>query len=178
MKTVSEITEAIRGKETYNYRASTYTMFGDVLVRVSDHLPKVCNIRENNEDVKNIFFVFAESDVTEREADDFFASTLKEYNCDYIIIDDSYDYTVEDMRKYNTVERSMQLNEGIVEVEYCYENEEIMSVKFNDMEVKDILGDEDFTKIEDYFNENMREFMAEDDSSHGDDLYSAGREDF
>jgi hypothetical protein len=82
------------------------------------------------------------------------------------------------MRKYNTVERSMQLNEGIVEVEYCYENEEIMSVKFNDMEVKDILGDEDYTKIEDYFNENMREFLAEDDSSHGDDLYSAGREDF
>jgi hypothetical protein len=97
MKTVLEITEAIRKRDVLGYRASTYQMVGDVLVRISDHLPKVSNIRENNEDEKNIFFIFAESDVTEREATSFFESNLKEYNCDFMIIDDSYDFTIEDI---------------------------------------------------------------------------------
>lgn len=99
MKTIAEITAAIREKESFGYKASTYTMIGDVLVRVSNHLPKTYNIHDNNEDVKNIFFVFAESDLSEKQVEDYLNDNLKSYNVDFIIIDDSFDFTANDIFK-------------------------------------------------------------------------------
>ena len=99
MKTIAEITEAIRERESFGYKASTYQMIDDVLVRVSNHIPKIWNIQNNNEGQDKFFFIFAESDVTEQEVNDFIESEMSDYDVDFVIIDDSYDFTIEDIIK-------------------------------------------------------------------------------
>jgi hypothetical protein len=96
MKTVEEITTAIRGKERMGYTTSTYTMFGDTLVRVSNHLPKSSNLLEHHEEGTKIFLIFAESDLNERTIEKHIESELEAYfDVEYMIIDDSFDFTTD-----------------------------------------------------------------------------------
>lgn len=96
MKTVEEITTAIRGKERMGYTASTYTMFGDTVVRVSNHLPKACNLLEYNERGTKIFLIFAECDLNVRKIEKHIEEELEDYfEVDYMIIDDSFEFTTD-----------------------------------------------------------------------------------
>lgn len=98
MKTVEEITTAIRGKERMGYTTSTYTMFGNTLVRVSNHLPKACNLLEYNERGTKVFLIFAESDLNERTIEKHILTELDEYfEVEYMLIDDFFDFTTENI---------------------------------------------------------------------------------
>jgi len=97
MKTVESITTALRAKELHTYTASTYTMMNDTLVRVSNHLPNSSNISENNEGVERIFLIFAESDLNELQVDKHIEKELYNYEVEYMIINDSFDFSIEDI---------------------------------------------------------------------------------
>jgi cellulose biosynthesis protein BcsQ len=99
MKSVIEITEALRQKDMLGYKTSTYQMIDDVLVRVSNHLPQVYNVESNNEGIEKIFFIFAEPDLTQREIESHLEQEFSNNKYDYVLIDDSYDYTREDVLK-------------------------------------------------------------------------------
>lgn len=104
MKSVEEITTAIRGKERIGYTTSTYTMVNETLVRVSNHLPKAQNLIENNDGVKKVFLILAETNLTEREIESYIESELEQYfEVEYLLIDESFDFTIEQI--FNMIEQ-------------------------------------------------------------------------
>lgn len=94
--TIEQITTAIRGKERMTYTTSTYTMVGDVLVRVSNHLPKECNFYENNQqEVSRVFFIFAECNLSQKEVETYLEKEFSNYNFDFMIVEENDDYPIE-----------------------------------------------------------------------------------
>jgi hypothetical protein len=101
MNTINEITKAIRNSDFFfNTKSSTYTMVEDVLVRVSDHLPNKYNLISYNEDVQKVFLIFAETELTEREVSNYIDEELRSFDVDYIIIDGSFDYTLDNIKNF------------------------------------------------------------------------------
>ena len=92
MSTVTEIANEIKGLNQTCYLASAYTMVGDVLVRVSNHLPKVYNLEENNEGVEKLFLIFTECDLTERQIENYIESDLHRYQVSYMLVEEGDNY--------------------------------------------------------------------------------------
>jgi len=95
MKTVLEIANEIKGLNQTGYCASAYTMVDDVLIRVSNHLPKVYNLQENNEDLKKLFLIFTECNLTEREIERYIETDLHQYEVSYILVQEGDNYDKE-----------------------------------------------------------------------------------
>ena len=94
MITIEEINNMILGNKN-NWFKSSYKMFDDKLVRVSNHLPNSSNFSNLNEDVERLFLIFVESDLTELKVQKFIESDLSSYEVDYLIIDEENQFTEE-----------------------------------------------------------------------------------
>jgi hypothetical protein len=100
MRTIPEITRELRNTEFINYSgSSTYSMMNDVLVRVSDHLPSPWTM-EYNEGVEKMFFIFAECDLKEGVIQNHLEENYSDIEYDYMIMDGSYDFTIEQILNY------------------------------------------------------------------------------
>jgi hypothetical protein len=99
--TIEEITTAIRGKERMTYTTSTYTMVDDVLVRISNHLPKECNFYEyDQQNVNRVFFIFAECNLTQREIESYLEKEFANYNFDFMIVEENDEYSIEILKHF------------------------------------------------------------------------------
>ena len=101
MKTITEIFTSITN-ESALVEKSLYASFGDCKLRVSDHLPCVSQTINNNEE-KNIFFVFVNANYTESEIQDRLSEIEeKGINTDYAIIenDDDVYFAVLQAKRY------------------------------------------------------------------------------
>jgi hypothetical protein len=90
MSTINNIYNELTGLDT-TISKSLYFQKENKLVRISDHLPRVCNIICSNEDIKSIFLVFV-GYVNESDIQDI--SKNLEYNgieCDYTIVEEEED---------------------------------------------------------------------------------------
>lgn len=101
MKTITEIFNIITN-ESALVEKSLYASFGDCKLRVSDHLPCASQTINNNEE-KNIFFVFVTANYTESEIQDRLSEIEeKGINTDYAIIenDDDVYFAVLQAKRY------------------------------------------------------------------------------
>lgn len=95
--TTEEITTLLRGKERMGYTASTYTMFDEnTLVRVSNHLPKEVNFWKNEQqNVERVFFIFAESNLNQRQVEKYLEEEFSNYNYDFMIVEEGESYDLD-----------------------------------------------------------------------------------
>ena len=100
MKTIEEVTKALKGSERAKGYCSNYLMIDDVLVRISNHLPNRCNFQENNNGVENIFLIFCESELTERSVEEYIDVELRDYKVGYLIINEEFDFTLENIKHF------------------------------------------------------------------------------
>ena len=88
MKTYTLLSEI--SNEHANSASSCYFQVENLLVRVSDHLPKIVNFEEYNENQKNILLVFTDTDLTEKEIENFIEKEMSDFFVEYVIYDENY----------------------------------------------------------------------------------------
>ncbi len=90
MTAVNKITEWIsRNIDNGFIGKSNYLEIDNVLVRISNHLPNINNIEAYNEDVEKVLLVFFSNDVSESEITNFIDSEMRDYDAEYIIIEEN-----------------------------------------------------------------------------------------
>ena len=82
-----EIIEKINPKNLV-YKASYYYNIDDITVRVSNHLPKISNWQENNNNEKAIFIFTDEIAMTESQIEKYLESEFSDISFQYAIISD------------------------------------------------------------------------------------------
>lgn len=85
-----EIMENLIGKSlgSGGHKASHYYNDGDVMVRVSNHLPEPTNIRQFNPDAEKLYLIFTETELTERQIDAFVNTSLSSYTVEWELINE------------------------------------------------------------------------------------------
>ena len=88
MKT--QVTEWInRNVENGFIGKSNYLTIDNVVIRISNHAPRKYNFEAYNEDCNKIILVFFQSDIKESEIQDIIENELKNFDCEYIIIEEN-----------------------------------------------------------------------------------------
>jgi hypothetical protein len=95
-----ELKDKIFSTETFNYRASVYLNINDFTLRISNHLPKIHNI-VNNENTK-IFFLFTDIEISENKVEKYMEENMpKDIEWDYAIFESEEDISYVKMKINN-----------------------------------------------------------------------------
>lgn len=91
MKGISDIYNLVFNENSFFY-SSHYYRQGEKLIRFSDHLPKTYNLEEHNEGVKEVLFVYVNSDISEskmiKDCEKIHDELDLNY-CDFLIYDEN-----------------------------------------------------------------------------------------
>ena len=78
--------------EKLNIASNTLSIYfynnNNTLIRISNHLPNETNFQENNQENERIFLIFTDTNLTEREIENYIEKNMNNYDVNYFIFDD------------------------------------------------------------------------------------------